>query len=138
MTDRVWYDLRTLELGQLVVLDVDVMTGKPFPKADALVRSVIAAFGREPVGGDLVIARRQAAELDAIRRMDGLLERALRLTLRTCQPTTCFEPATQTTAETFTHPERFDPRNALIVEHRFSGLASPEGDVESSAAGTAP
>ena len=138
LADRVWYDLRTSELGQSLVLEVDVIPGKPFQEAEALARSEIARLERDPVSEDMVIARRQAAELVAIRESHGMLDRAFRLTVRACQPRPCFEPAVQITAETFTGLERFDPREAVVVEHRFSGLASPEGDVESIVVGTSP
>src|SRR5204862_1001808 len=138
LSDGVTSALEPSELGPVLTLEVSVIRGKPFEKVDALVRAQLARFEREtPAEGEVTIAR-QIAELAVVRERDRMLDRAFKLAWRACQATACFEPSLQMTAATFTHRERLDLRRAVVVEHRFSGLASPEGDVQSTVVGAAP
>ncbi len=138
LAEGVTWAVEPSELGQSLQLEVRVIRGKPFEKVDALVRAEMARFQQETPTAGQVTAERQMAEMVVIRERGQMLARGLRLARRECQAIACFEPGLQTTAATFARRDRFDPRKAIVVEQRFSGLAAPEGDVQSSVLGAAP
>jgi zinc protease len=128
-----WFDER--ELGPFVALEMEVLPGESLEKVDALARSAIARFERWTPSEDIVVSVRQAEELSAAESNQALLNRARRLARWRCGAPACFEPAAQVTRELFSHLDRFDPSHAVVIEERFSGLASPDGDATSTVVG---
>jgi zinc protease len=120
------------ELGSFWQLSVDVLPGQSLDQVLPLVekssRSLRASFG------EAVERASQNQSLELWRAVDGvrLLVRALNLAQRECSPSECVDGDQQVSPATGAQLDGFDPRQALIVERRFSSTAAEDGDIERS------
>jgi insulinase (Peptidase family M16)/peptidase M16-like protein len=118
------------ELGNFWLLSVSMVPGQPFENAEPLVRQLFAEVRGSVPGAPQLGAEQQALELQTALADRDLISRAQNLAERECKPSRCVEPSQRLTQEAFTKLDRFDLKNALVVERRYSRAASLDGDVE--------
>lgn len=127
ISHRVWSEVESLELAKTYVLNIEVMPGQEFERAEPLVWQAVAELGSNVNREHERKGARRQSELIQRLTKPALLDRALKLRQRACLELQCAPPTGEVTPE---HIAVFAQANALVIESRYGRNAPREGSVE--------
>lgn len=127
VSHRVWSQVQSLELAKYYMLNVEIMPGQDFERAEPLVWDALAQLHANVQGEQDRKGARRTSELIQRLTQPSLLDRALKLADRECFELQCAPPTGEVTPE---HIAVFAQANALMLESRYGKNAPREGRVE--------
>jgi hypothetical protein len=116
------------ELGHFYTLSLPLAPAQPFEKAEPLLESVLQDVRK--LDQQELTAAAQSMDLWSRTGERGILHQVRLLAQRQCSPLACVRAETKLAASTLSQLQRFDLRQALVVEHIHAPNAPIEGDVE--------